>query len=226
MRVRLSPFQAIARYCSALLGGAILLSTTGVAGVASAQDAAPPSRVPRTGMAPKPHVGSAMAVLATLEQAQVLPPENSPEANQIIKSVIQFQSAFAKSDDRFLRDFADRAVAQRYGDQAAGLIAQFQSTGWTAALLEALAEAAAQVSAEELQRLAPGLSRFNLSTQDFHQFMQLVRAARAALDKQGLTLQQVFASYRKTMPGAQIQQYKQNNGRADKEGAWPRERTF
>ena len=150
----------------------------------------------------KPHVGSAMALLATLEQAHVLPPENTPEANQIIKSVIQFQSAFAKSDDRSVQDFVARALAMKYGEQAADRMAEFRSSGWTAGLLEALADAELEATAEDRQALATGLSRFNLSTNDFHRFMNLVRDARQALEKRGSTFEQVYASHRRTMPGA------------------------
>jgi hypothetical protein len=173
--------------------------------VASAEESFSAIESPRTGKAPKPHIGSAMAVLATLEQAQVLPPDNTPAANQVIKSVIQFQSAFARSDDRFVQDFAARALAKTQGDRAAAVLAQVRSAGWNAALLEALAEADAQAPAEDVQRLAAGFSRFNLSTNDFHHFMQLLREAQRSLEKQGLSFQQVFASHRQTMPGANSQ---------------------
>lgn len=186
--------------------GSMLLLLVGAAGSVPAQDSPPSGQSSPTGKAPKPHVGSAMAVLATLEQAQVLPPDNTPAANQVIKSVIQFQSAFARSEDRFVHDFATRALAGTYGDRAAGVLAHMQSTGWTAPLLEALAEAEAQASPEELAALASGFHRFNLSPNDFHQFMQLVRSARGALEKQGTTFQRVFASHRQMMPGANVQQ--------------------
>jgi hypothetical protein len=184
---------------------AFLLLIVFTTGMAPAEESWSTIQSPRAGKAPKPHIGSAMAVLATLEQAQVLPPDNTPAANQVIKSVIQFQSAFAKSDDRFVQDFAARALAKTQGDRAAAVLAQVRSTGWNAALLEALAEADAQAPAEEVQRLATGFSRFNLSTNDFHHFMQLVREAQSSLEKQGLSFQQVFASHRQTMPGANSQ---------------------
>lgn len=189
--------------CRLLLGmlGSILFLMNGVFGAAAELDRS--SATERK--APKPHIGSAMAVLATLEQAQVLPPENTPAANHVIKSVIQLQSVFTKSDDRFIQAFATRALARHVGDQAAGLMAQAPSAGWTSDLLEALAEAEAEAPAEELQNLAPGLHQFNLSTNDFHQLMQLVRNAQGAFHKQGLTFQQVFASHRQRMPGANVQ---------------------
>jgi hypothetical protein len=158
--------------------------------------------IQESGKASKPHVGSAMAVLATLAQAQVLPPEQTPEANRIIKSVIQFQSAFAKSRDQAIHDFAAQALSLKYGAQAPVLLAEFQSSGWTAAVLESLAEAEPRTSGEQLQALAAGFGEFNLSTKDFQQFMSLVRAARHSLQARGLTFEQVYAAHRRTMPGA------------------------
>lgn len=56
-----------------------------------------------------------MAVLATLEQAQVLPPEGSRDADRVIQSVIQLQSVFAKGTDRSVQEFAQRAIANTPG---------------------------------------------------------------------------------------------------------------
>ncbi len=146
-----------------------------------------------------------MALLATLEQASVLPPENTPAANQVVKSVIQFQSAFVKSDDRSIQEFVAQALTDKYDEQATGLLAQMHAMGWTAPVLEALAEAEARAPAERLESLAPGWRRFNLSMNDFHQFMTLVREAQRALQTQGTNFQQVFASHRQAMPGAPVQ---------------------
>lgn len=143
-----------------------------------------------------------MAVLATLEQAQVLPPEGSREADRVIQSVIQFQSAFAKSTDRALQDFVHRAVAVKHGEEAASLLERFRANGWTAEILEALADADQHASTEELDRLATGFRQFNLSVDDFKRFMQLVRDGRSALAARGQHFEEVYAHHRKTMPGA------------------------
>ena len=63
-------------------------------------------------------VGASMAVLATLQDAGVLPPEGTPEANRVIQVVIQFQAAFMKSSDPALREFFDQALAAKWTDQA------------------------------------------------------------------------------------------------------------
>lgn len=168
----------------------------------SAAPTASSIQVQRTGKAASPHVGSAMAVLATLEQARILPPEGTKEADRIIKSVIQLQSLFTKSTYSDLQDFMRRAVEASRGKQAPDLVAQFQVSGWTSDVLEALAEAAARTPAEELQTLAPGLKTVNLSVEDFRRFMQLVKDGKEALASNGQDFHAVFAAHRKAMPGA------------------------
>jgi hypothetical protein len=149
-----------------------------------------------------PYVGSAMAVLATLEQAQVLPPEGSREADRVIQSVIQLQSVFAKGTDQSVQEFAQRAIANTPGGNVQMVLERFRSNGWTADMLVALADADSRASAEERQEMAAGLGQFNLSVDDFRRFMQLVRDGRAALEARGQNFDEVYARHRNAMPGA------------------------
>jgi hypothetical protein len=143
-----------------------------------------------------------MAVLATLEEAQVLPPEGTREANLIIKSVIQCQSAFMKSEDPAIQEFLARAVAAKHGDRAPDVIALFRSSGWTSDVLQALAEAAEGMSVDRHPGLRGGLARYNVSAADFQQLMGLVREAQRSLAIRGLDFRQVYAAHRNDMPGA------------------------
>jgi hypothetical protein len=145
-----------------------------------------------------------MAVLATLEQAQVLPPEGTREADRVIQCVIQFQSAFTKGADPSLQDFAHRAIAGTHGEETLPVLERFRATGWTAAILEALADAEQHTPAEELERLAPGFKQFNLSLDDFKRFMQLIRDGRSALAARGSSFEEVYARHRNAMPGASV----------------------
>jgi hypothetical protein len=149
-----------------------------------------------------PHVGSAMAVLATLAQAQVLPPEGSREADRVIQSVIQLQSLFTKGTDRAIQEFAQQALAHTYGGNSETVLERFRSQGWTADMLEAFADADVRASAEDLNDLAAGLERFNLSVDDFRRLMQLVRDGRSALETRGQSFQEVYTHHRDAMPGA------------------------
>lgn len=143
-----------------------------------------------------------MAVLATLEQAQVLPPEGSREADRVIQSVIQLQSVFAEGTDPSIQEFAQQALAHTHGTNAPTALEQFRINGWTADMLEALADAERRASADERQGLATGLGRFNLSVDDFRRLMQLVRDGRSALETRGQSFQEVYAHHRNAMPGA------------------------
>ena len=143
-----------------------------------------------------------MALLATLEQAHVLPPEGTTEANRIIKSVIQLQSLFAKTTDPAVQEFLRRAVTGTQGEQTEQVLAQFYSSGWTPDVLDALADGMLRSPAEERARLAPGLASVNLSVDDLQHFMQLIQDGKRALASNGRSFHEVFASFRKTMPGA------------------------
>lgn len=146
-----------------------------------------------------------MALLATLEQAQVLPPEGTKDADRVIKSVIQLQSAFGKSTDPSVQTFLLQAVQRKHGTEAPALVEHFRSTGWTSEIIEALAVAELQSSREDLRTLSTGLGHFNLSVEDFTRFMQLVRNGHAALMSQGQNFQDAYALHRQAMPGYRIE---------------------
>jgi hypothetical protein len=156
----------------------------------------------RSAKTASPYIGSAMAVLATLQDADVLPPEGTPEANHIIRFVIQFQSVFTKSEDAAVREFARQAMAEKYGDRAPDIVGSLRTTGWTADVLERLSDEEARRPPEDLGALAHGFAPFNLSVEEFHRFMQLVRDARQAFRTRGLEFGNIFSSRRKEMPGA------------------------
>lgn len=152
------------------------------------------AQLQRSARTASPFIGSAMAVLATLQDAGVLPPEGTPEANHIIRFVIQFQSVFTKSENEAVREFVRQALASDAGN--------LRATGWTADVLERLSDEEARNTPERLRQLAPGFAPFNLSVEEFHRFMQLVRDARQAFQARGLEFRNIFSSRRKEMPGA------------------------
>jgi len=167
----------------------------------SATVPAPPIRAQQSGKASSPHVGAAMTVLATLDQAQVLPPEGTKAADRIIQSVIQLQSLFTASTNPAVKEFLHRAVGNRGEEEAALTLDHFRSSGWTSDVLEALAHAAQSAPPEELHTLEAGLRSVNLSVDDFTQFMRLVMDGEQALASTGQNFHEVFAFHRKTMPG-------------------------
>jgi len=142
-----------------------------------------------------------MAVLAMLQDADVLPAEGTPEANHVIKAVIQFQSLFMKSGDPAVQDFLSQGLEATTGRNANEAAARFRSTGWTSDVLEALSEQWVATALDQRERLVPGFRQFNMSLNDFDSLIELVAKARTALAQRGLNLPQVFAQRRREMPG-------------------------
>jgi hypothetical protein len=103
-----------------------------------------------------------------------------------------------------VQDFVRRAVTRGQGKYAAIVLEQFRENGWTPEVLEALAEAELHTPSDELQSLASGLRQFNLSVEDFQRFMQLVRDGKQALASRGRNFHDVYASHRRSMPGAAV----------------------
>ena len=160
------------------------------------------AQMPGRATTPSGPVGAAMVVLATLQDAKVLPPEGTPEANRIIKSVIQFQSVFLKSSDPAVQTFLSDAFAAQKGSGANEAASRFRSAGWTSNTLEALSEQWGATVIEQRERLTPGFGQFNVSPADFDFLMELVSKARTALEQRGQNIHQVFAQRRREMPGS------------------------
>ena len=142
-----------------------------------------------------------MAVLAMLQDADVLPPEGTHEADRVIKSVIQFQSVFLKSGDPAVQAFLSQALAAKTGSGADEVASRFRSAGWTSDVLEALSDQWVATVIDQRERLAPGFRQFNVGLADFDSLMELVAKARTVLELRGQNIHQVFAQRRREMPG-------------------------
>jgi hypothetical protein len=148
------------------------------------------------------HVGSVMAMLATFEEAQVLPPETSAQANRIIKVLIQFQSAFLKSRQPAVRNFFAAAQRAKFGPGAEEILNTFQQNGWTSEVLEALSDYGTQDRVWENGDLAEGLREYNVTRQDFDLLIDLFQRAKTQFHARGTDVHQVYAARRRDMPGA------------------------
>ena len=151
---------------------------------------------------PSPYIGSVMALLAMFEDAGVLPPEGTPQANGIIKAVIQFQSAFLKSHDPAVQQFFAEAHRVKLGTRAAEVEASFRQEGWSADSFDAVIEAGQTANVWTVAGLEDGLREFNIGKPDFDILVQLYRHSTAAFSTQGKTFQEVYAQRRREMPGA------------------------
>lgn len=142
-----------------------------------------------------------MAVLATLQDADVLPPEGTEEANRIIQRVVQFQSAFMKSSDPALQGFLREALLVKWGEQATDIGTRFHEGGWTTEVLEALSERRSSTTEDQRAPLAAGFRAYNMSLADFDSLTDLYGRARHALAQRGQNIHHVFQERRRGMPG-------------------------
>ncbi|WP_455378445.1 hypothetical protein [Petrachloros mirabilis] len=161
----------------------------------------------RTSLGP---VGASMALLATYQEAGVLPPEGTPEANRVIQVVIQFQAIFMKSSDPAVREFFDQALAAKWGDGAVDYSTRFRVRGWTTEIAEALCGHLATRSDQERTGLTQGLLQFNMRPADFQFFCELYGEARRGYNVRGQDIHQIFTAHRKHMPGSQHENRKEH----------------
>ncbi|HKN87714.1 MAG TPA: hypothetical protein VJV04_12705, partial [Nitrospiraceae bacterium] len=155
-----------------------------------------------TGRASSRQVGTIMALLATFEDAGALPPESSPDANRLIKALIQFQAAFMKSADPAITQLLTDALTMKLGDHAPAGIARFRAAGWTSESLEALVEFTANHNRWQQSDVRMGFRTYNVGEDDFALLANTFVTARRNLADQGQNLHTVYASRRREMPGA------------------------
>ena len=152
---------------------------------------------------PSPYIGSVMALLATFEDAGILPPEGTPQANGIIKAAIQFQSAFLKSHHPAVQQFFTEAHRAKFGLRAPEVEASFRRSGWSADSFDAVIEAGRIAPGWSAPGLDDGFREFNIGKSDFDLLAQVYQQSTAAFSIQGKTFQEVYAQRRREMPGAQ-----------------------
>jgi N-acetylneuraminic acid mutarotase len=156
---------------------------------------------PRTRATPN-QVGTVMALLATFENAGVLPPESDPETSRLIKALIQFQAAFMKSRNPSVRGLLASALEAKFGGQAPAAVEAFRTDGWTSQSLEAVVDYAASPSVWNDSELESGLRDYNIGRRDFELLTRIFLAARSRFKARGQDFHQIYAARRPEMPGS------------------------
>jgi len=147
-------------------------------------------------------VGAVMALLATLEDAQALPPETSPKANQLIHTLIQLQSAVMKSRNKAVKRFVFEALQRKLGEQSSEMMRHVRRRGINAVVMEALVDYLNIHPLQEGSSVAEGFLDFNVRARDLVLLQRTVRTARRHLQERGETLAHIFAQQRRDMPGS------------------------
>jgi len=151
---------------------------------------------------PGAHIGSVMAILATFDEAGVLPAEHDPEANQLIHTVIQLQSVVLKSQSPAIGEWVLRALQVKSGDSAGRLQEDLSRTGLTMESLEAFVDYGERFSPWDRAELVDGFHEYNVRQEHWSLLRKILVTARGQLRARGETLAKVFARQRVKMPGA------------------------
>jgi len=156
-----------------------------------------PSEPPR---ASRQQVGTIMALLATFDDAGVLPPETSPDANRLVHALIQCQAAFMKSRHPAVQHYLGAAFSDqpRKGDRLTA--EQFRTEGLTSRSLEAIVDYSVVRPPWEHPEIMDALREFNVGRPDVELIARTFQQARSRLTAKGRNIHAVYGARRKDMP--------------------------
>ena len=146
-------------------------------------------------------VGTVMALLATFQDAEVLPPEGTAKANQLIHGLIQLQSAVMKSSSPELRDYVFVALRQGLRTSREESLVLVQDDGLTLAVLESLILYAQEHPFWDEPQIVAALHAYNVTRQDWVLMTQISIEAKDAFHVKGRSIHRVYEQWRKRMPG-------------------------
>jgi len=146
-------------------------------------------------------VGSVMALLATFEAANVLPPEGTSKANQLIHGLIQLQSVLVKSQASAWSEYVSAALDHRFEMESAALLQSIHQSGLTSKILEALLTYDKKMPMWDQPAIAHNLQRYNISRPDWQLIEQIFAQADTAYRTKGSSIHEVYEQWRSQMPG-------------------------
>src|SRR5436309_572784 len=148
------------------------------------------------GESSRPLVGHVMALLAVFEEADVLPPESSPEANELIHALIQTQAVLTKSTNPATRRWFAEALRQ---SEAPGAEPDPRE-GLTSHALEAIVTYAGTHPPTARPDVMAGLQEFNVSPADLDLMARVYRQARDRFRSTGRNIHRIYEAQRRAMP--------------------------
>ncbi len=147
-------------------------------------------------------VGTIMALLAIFDEAGILPPEGTAQANQVIHGLIQLQSTLMKSNSTELADYqmaAETFWASQHQDMQDGAL---QEEGLTLRVLEALIAHDQEHPMWNDQKIVSAMQGFNVSHADWLFIVQLFNKANVVFRDQGRSIHTVYNAWRLKFPGS------------------------
>ena len=146
-------------------------------------------------------VRTVMALLATFQDAEVLPSEGTAKANQLIHGLIQLQSALMKSSSPELRDYVVAALRQGLRTSREESLVLVQDDGLTLAVLESLILYAQEHPFWDEPQIVAALHAYNVTHQDWALMTQIFIEAKDAFHVKGRSIHHVYEQWHKRMPG-------------------------
>ena len=146
-------------------------------------------------------VGGVMALLATLDEAGVLPSEGTAQANQLIHGLIQLQSALMKSSSPELSAY--RVAAEQYwmthhkkGERGAVV-----SEGLTSRVLGMLVLYDKEHPIWDEPKIVSAVHLYNVTLSDWLLLVEVFIKAETVFREQGRSIHTIYDAWRMKMPG-------------------------
>ena len=146
-------------------------------------------------------VGSIMALLATLDEAGILPPEGTAPANQLIHGLIQLQAAFLKSTSPELAAYlmaAEKHWIMKHNEREYG---SFATVGLTSRVLEALILYDKEHPMWEDPKIVAAVQAFNVTRSDWVLIVNMVSRAEKVFRDREQSIHELYDQWRVKMPG-------------------------
>jgi hypothetical protein len=146
-------------------------------------------------------VGTIMALLATFDEAGVLPPEGTAQANHVIHGLIQLQAAMMKSPSSELAAYRKAAIAHwmsQSKERRAGVVGD---KGLTDRVLAALVAYDLEHPLWDDPKIVLAMQAFNVAHVDWILIVDLFHQAEAVFREQGRSIHAVYEIWRMNVPG-------------------------
>jgi len=146
-------------------------------------------------------VGAIMALLATFDEAGILPPEGTAQANQLIHGLIQLQSVLLKSTSPELTAYRMAAEAQWVSEHKDVEDEGREPGGLTSKVLAMLIRYDHTHPLWEDPKIVAAMQGFNVTHADWNFMRECFHQADTVFSKQGRSIHTVYESWRMKMPG-------------------------
>ncbi len=148
-------------------------------------------------------VKTIMTLLATLDEAEVLPSEGTAQANQVIHGVIQLQSALMKSPSPELAAYwmaAEAHWTSQRNDRQDGVL---RREGLTTEVLAALILWDEEHPMWKDQKVVSAMQAFNVTHEDWLFMVNLFHQANMVFREQGRSIHKVYDTWRVNLSGGE-----------------------